>query len=629
MIGRYSHLGVYRKLLRSGDFYRVFAGAVFALAAYLWEGGTDLKSFEGIALALASVALNGFPIIRGAVDGLLRRRVNVDELVSIAIIASLVKGEFLTAAIVSFVMVLGAVIEKVTAESARNAVVSLMSISPDVATVIADGETKRVKVSEISSGDLLLVKPGERIPVDGDVVEGLTAIDESSVTGEPMPREKKPGDEVYAGTLNQSGVVKVRATRIGKDSTLGRVIQLISDAEAHKPEVVRFIDRYARWFTPLILFCAGVAWLFTGESSRAIAVLIVGCPCALILAAPTAVVASIGRLARAGVLVKAGQYLEEAGRATVVLFDKTGTLTAGEPRVDEIVSVDDIGTEQILAKAACVEQNSTHPLARAILKAAHYAKVSLSYAEEVITLIGLGVRGKVGGELVEVGSTYIGGGSVQLPDSLRENYESFKRRGATPLVVYQDSRPVGVISVSDRVREHAPETIAKLGSLGILKTGVVSGDHERATKLVADSVGLSERWYGLNPEEKLQVIKRYQGEGATVVFVGDGINDAPALSTANVGIAMGAAGTDIALDTADIALMNDDISKIPFLIWLSKRTLKVIKWNIAFGMLFNFIAVIASGGGILSPVMGAVVHNIGSVLVVLSSASLSLVKDLV
>jgi Cd2+/Zn2+-exporting ATPase len=387
---------------------------------------------------------------------------------------------------------------------------------------------------------------------------------------------------------------------------------------------VRIIDRYARWFTPAILASAALTWWATGELSRAIAVLIVGCPCALILATPTAIVATIGRAARAGILVKGGAFLEEAGRTDVVLFDKTGTLTEGKPRVNAIVTADGVTREDVLVRAASVEQHSTHPLAWAVLKAAHYARVTICQAEEMFTEIGLGVRARVGGHLVEVGNAYIGGG-MQIPMNLRCHLETFKENGATTLVICEEQRPLGVMSVIDHTRGMAGETVSWLKRLGVERIGILSGDHDRSVRLVADSVGIGDTWSELKPQDKLKVIKDFQDEGKTVLFVGDGINDAPALAAANVGVAMGAAGTHVALETADIALMKDDITSIPFLIRLSRRMLRIIKWNIAFGMAFNIVAVVASGAGYFTPIMGAVVHNIGSVLVVLSSASLALV----
>lgn len=629
MIGRYSptRLGVYRELAQSKQFYRVVFAGVLALASYLWDRGSSSPSVTGTSLAAASLVLNGLPIIWGAVKGLIKRQTNVDELVSLAIIACVVQKEFLTAAFVSFVMVLGGLIEEVTSESARKSIEALVSLSPETATVLVDGEEQTVPISQVKVGDRLLIKPGEQVPVDAVIKQGMTAVDESSITGEPIPREKSRGDEVFAGTLNQNGVIEVEATGVGEDTTLGKVVKLVTEAEAHKPQTIRLIDRYARWFTPAMLLCAAAAWWFTGNVEQAVTVLIVGCPCALILAAPTAVVASLGCAAREGILVKGGRYLEAAGRADIVLFDKTGTLTEGKPRVDKIVSIPGVDINEVLSCAASTEQHSTHPLAWAVLKAAHYSKVTISRAEDMVTEIGLGVRAMVEGRLVEVGSAYLGGGSMNVSPELRAHLEAFKERGATPLVVYRDRQPVGILSVADHLRSSAGQMVSRLKKLGIERVGVVSGDHEKSARLVAERAGLTDTWAELKPQDKLTVIHDLQAGSKGIIFVGDGINDAPALAAANVGVAMGAAGTDVALETADIALMNDDISKLPFLIWLSRRMLTVIKWNIAFGMLFNAVAVLAGGTGLLTPIMGAVVHNIGSVIVVISSASLAFVKE--
>ena len=627
MIGRFAERGVYRELLRSRDFYRVAAAGILALASYLWDTAYGGETLPGQLLALASVGLNGLPIVWGAIRGLVERKLNVDELVSLAILASLVQGEFLTAAVVAFVMVFGSLIEAATSDSARKAIEALITMAPETATRLVDGAMREVRIDEVRVGDRLLVKPGERVPVDAVVRSGVTAIDESSMTGEPIPQEKGPGDGVSAGTLNQNGVIEIEATRVGEDTTLGKVIKLVSEAEAHRPETVTVIDRYARWFTPAILACAAAAWALTGDSHRAVAVLIVGCPCALILAAPTAIVAALGRAARSGILIKGGKYLEEAGRATAVLFDKTGTLTEGKPRVDEVIPAEGIDSALVLSCAASVEQGSTHPLARAVLKAAHYAKVAVSRADQMFTEIGLGVRAVVDGRLVEVGTAYIGGGTLSVPLPLRTHLERIKEAGATPLVVYQDKQPLGLLSVADHVRPDAEATVERLRGLGIVRLGILSGDHDRAARLVADRAGVTEVWSELKPPDKVRVVQDLQDQGHTVMFVGDGINDAPALATANVGVAMASAGTDVALETADIALMHDDLSKLPFLVRLGRKTIRVIKWNIGFGVAFNALAVLASGSGYLTPIMGAVVHNIGSVIVVVIAASLAFMPE--
>jgi Zn2+/Cd2+-exporting ATPase len=625
MIGRFSSLGTYKELFDIRDLFKAGLGGLFALAGFFLNGG---GGSTGMVLILVSVAINGLPIVCEAVRGVLRKEVNVDELVSLAIIGSLAAGEYLSAAVVSFVMVVGALVEEATGEAARKAIRTLIEVSPDEATVIENGEEKVKQADRVQVGDTVLVKPGERIAVDGVIASGATAVDESTITGEPIPVEKVEGDDIFAGTLNQNGLIRIRVTRVGGNTTLGKIIELVSRAEAHRPESVSLIDRYAKWFTPAILASAAIAWAATGDPRRAITVLIVGCPCALILAAPTAVVAAISRAARAGILVKGGQYLENAAFADTVLFDKTGTLTQGNPTIHRIVPAPGVESDWLLRQAACVELNSTHPLARAVLKAAHYAGVSIRAAEDLMTVIGLGVRGCVAGCTVEVGSIDMGHGAAALPGPLRRHLADAQAEGATPLLVYQDKKPLGLISVADRIRPEARETLGQLRAMAIGRLGILSGDHEKAVEKVGAAVEATDTWAGLKPEQKLSVIRDLQAQGGKVIFVGDGINDAPALSVADVGIAMGAKGTEVALETADVALMEDDISKIPLLIHLGRRLKTTIKWNIAFGLGFNLLAVIASGGGLLSPIMGAVVHNVGSILVVLSSASLGLTRDI-
>jgi Cd2+/Zn2+-exporting ATPase len=627
MIGRFSKLGVYQELFRLRDFYLAVSAAGLALLSFIIDYGNDSTSIVGNSLAIISVTINGAPIIWGAAKGLLNREVNVDELVSLAIIASLIQGEFLTAAVVSFVMTFGGLIEQITSESARKAIKSLVRISPETATVITDDEEKTIPIDKVSVGDQILIKPGERIPVDATILSGVSAVDESAMTGEPLPIEKQIGDTILAGTLNHNGVIKAKSTKVGKDTTLGKVINLVSEAEMHRPEAVRLIDRYATWFTPAILTCAAIAWIFTGDISRAVAVMIVGCPCALILAAPTATVAALGRSAKAGILVKGGQYLERVAAVKAVLFDKTGTLTLGELRVEEIACTEGIEKEEVLSCAASAEQHCTHPLARAILKAAHYAKIVVKGAENAFHEIGLGVRAMVDGSLVEVGSVAASDNTAAFPKHLQQCIDSSISRGVTPLVVYRDQAPVGLLNVIDQVRPVAMTTIKAFSKLGINEMAILSGDHDKAVQRVADSVGINKVYGRLKPQDKVDVIKEYQSRQLPVMFVGDGINDAPALAVSQVGVAMGAAGTDVALETADIALTHDNIAKLPWLIRLSRRMLTIIKINIVFGLAFNAVAVVAGGMGWLTPIMAAIVHNVGSVLVVFASASLAIFPD--
>ncbi len=628
MIGRFAVPGVYKDLFNLREFYICALGGALALAGFLWNWAEVAPAWMSLVLILASVAVNGLPIVKEALQGLRERQVNVDELVSLAIIASCIQGEFLTAAVVSFIMTLGSLVEEAVSASARKSIQALVRIAPEQATLLKDGAELLVPAAQIAIGDILLVKPGERLPVDGEIVAGRTAVDESSITGEAIPREKGLGDQVLAGTLNYNGAIEIKAVKVGADTTLGKVIKLVTEAENNKPSAARLVDRYATWFTPTVLAIAGLAWALSGDVSRAVAVLIAGCPCALIMAAPTATVAAIGRAARAGILIKGGQFLEEAARADVVLFDKTGTLTLGEPKVDDVVAGSGLQTHEVIAWAACAEQNCAHPLARAVVKAAHYARVSVRRAESILSEIGLGVRAMVDGDCIEVGSARIVGGDVALPSPFKAQLEAMEERGATPIVVYRNKEPIGLLSVSDKPRPTARATIQTLKQMGMNSTGILSGDHERSVRKVAGMLDVDRHWAGLKPQDKLAVIERLQNEeGRRVIFVGDGVNDAPALARANVGIAMGAAGTDVALETADIALTHDDISKLPFLVKLSRRMVGLIKINIGLGLFFNAVAILGSGYGLLSPIMASLFHNLGSIIVVLSSASLAFVSD--
>ncbi|WP_300157175.1 cation-translocating P-type ATPase [Solidesulfovibrio sp.] len=623
MIGRFSSLGAYKGLFAFKELALCLAGGVLALAAYLVRPETG-PVWPSVLLGLLSVAINGLPIVIGAVRGVMERRVNVDELVSLAILASLAQGEVLTAAVVSCIMTLGALVEEAVSDGARRSIEALAALTPQEATVLdANGGERLVSVAAIKVGDVVLVRPGERIPVDAEIVSGTTAVDESALTGESLPRERRPGDAILAGTLNYTGRVEARAVKVGEDSTFGKVVRLVVAAEAGKPRAARVVDRWATWFTPTVLTLAGLAWLFTGDLDRAVAVLVAGCPCALIMAGPTATVAAVGLAARRGILVKGGQYLEEAARADAVLFDKTGTLTLGRPAVTTVVAVEGESEDGVIGCAACLEKDCNHPLAAAIVERARRAGVPVVAPDAMATVVGLGVRGTVAGEAVEVGSPEMTGGEEALPEALRACLADIRERGATALVVRRAGKVVGVVGVADKARETASLAVDSLRQLGMGVVGILSGDHAKAARALGKSVGIADVWAELKPEGKLEVLSRLQEQGRRVLFVGDGVNDAPALARANVGVAMGAVGSDVALETADVALVNDDIGRLPFLVHLGRRMVGMIHFNIGLGLFFNAVAICGGAWGLLPPVAAAVFHNVGSVVVVLSSASLA------
>lgn len=622
MIGRFSRLGSYKDLLTSAEVARCLGGGALAFSAWAGEQWGVLPSWGFLLLAGVSASLTGLPIVVEAAKGLWERRVNVDELVALALAASAAQGEVLTAAVVGFVMTLGSLVEEAVSDSARKSIQALAAMAPDQATLLVDGRPAAVHVDRVRPGDRVLVRPGERIPVDGRIEAGQSAVDESSLTGEPLPRTRGVGDDVLAGSLSYNGVLEIVATQVGQSTALGKAVALIAVAEAQKPRAARLVDAYARWFTPLVLAVAGLTWWVTGESGRAVAVLVAGCPCALLMAAPTAAVAGVARAARAGLLVKGGRPLEAVAKIDAVLFDKTGTLTLGRPRVERVVARQGMKGDEVLRLAASVEENCAHPLARAVVNAARYARVVLARAENVLAEIGVGVRAVLAGSVVEVGAVEAVGGSSALPIDLGAALEDMRKSGSTPLVVSRDAAPLGLICVADTVRPTAASTVQALRGLGVKTLGVVSGDHEISVRNLAGSVGLTEAWWGLKPADKLEVVRNMQLNGRRVLFVGDGVNDAPALAQADVGVAMGAAGTDVALETADIALTRDEIARLPFLVRLSRRMVTLIKANIVLGLGVNAAAVLGGSYGLLSPVAASVCHNLGAVAVVLLSSSL-------
>lgn len=606
MIGRHGQLTVYKEIFTSDDFIKTAAGIALIPLAFLMKPVT-VQHIPYISvmdmILILSVLINGIPIIIEAAKGIARKEMNVDELVSIAIIACLVNGNYLEAAVVSAIMVAGALVEEAVSDSARHAIEKLVRMTPDVAFLERDGKEVEVAVSAIARGDILVVKPGGVIPVDGEIIEGTTGVDESAVTGEPVPKTKKKGDEVWAGTVNTDGFIRVKALRVGDDSTMGKIISMVTAAEQSKIESGKIVDRYAAWFTPVILAAALVTYLVTKDATRAITVLIVGCPCSFLLAGPVATVSAIGNAAKEGILVKGGIYLEHIANATGVFFDKTGTLTKGTPDVKTIHASADLTESQLLQTAAALEKKVNHPLARAVVSKANDLSLDIPPAENTVIIPGKGIQGQVRGRKVEILAT-----------------DKFSESGYTAVEVRIDAKINGYICMQDQARETAAETVNTLKALGVSDIAVISGDQDAPVKEMCDRIGIGTAFSRQSPEDKLKRISEY--DKGRLVYVGDGINDAPALKASDTGIAMGLNGSDAALETADIVLMNDRIDKLGFLFSLSRIMCRVIRINIAISFLINLFAVIAGSMGWLTPILGAVTHNIGSILVVGLSASI-------
>ena len=607
MIGRHANVNVYKEIFSSKDFIRTAIGASFIPVAYL-AGGIGIQRWPAInamnIFLILSILINGVPIIIEAVKGIAHRQVNVDELVSIAIIACIATGNFLEAAVVSAIMMAGALVEEAVSDSARHAIEALVKMTPDTALLEKNGEELTVKVSRIVQGDILIVKTGGIIPVDGTVIDGACAVDESPVTGEPVPKPKARGDDVWAGTLNTDGFIRVRAERVGGDSTMGKIISMITAAEQSKIESTRLVDRYAGWFTPVILSCALLTLIITQDIERAITVLIVGCPCSFLLAGPVATVSAIGNASKQGVLVKGGIYLENIGRAVGVFFDKTGTLTNGEPVVKEVISAESgINEEFLIQTAAALELKMNHPLARAIIQNAGEWNLTIPDAREIVNIPGRGIRGKVAGQAVEIMTT-----------------DKFAEKGDTCVEIKIDQQVAGWICMQDQARASAAKVIGKLKLLGIKDLAVISGDQKAPVKNLCDQIGIDTVWARQSPADKLGLIQGYNK--GMLVYVGDGVNDAPALKAADTGIAMGLNGSDAALETADIVLMNDRLDNLVYLFSLGRTMRWTIQICIGISFLINLISVFSGFMGWLTPVWGAVTHNAGSLIVVGLSASI-------
>lgn len=611
MIGRHADTSVYRELFRSSDFIRVFLGALLIPLSFLLpqiQVVPMLKLGLRDVVLLISIGINGVPIIMEAAKGLVNREINVDELVSIAVIACVINGNYLEGAVVSAIMVAGALIEEAVSDTARNSIKKLIEVTPNTATIEQDGKELLVDVQDITVNSVLVLKAGDTIAVDGTVIEGTTAVDESSITGESIPVSKNKGDQVFAGTICTDGYIKVRADRVGNDSTIGRIIAIVEQAEQQKTKSGKIVDTYAAWFTPAILSAALLTYLLTQDITRAITVLIVGCPCSFLLASPVTTVAAIGRAAKSGIMVKGGKYLENIAEAQAFFFDKTGTITIGAPEVVAITPVQGVTELEVLSKAASIERGSLHPLAGAILKKAAQENLDYAQATAIHTEAGQGISGLVEGVKVE----------VKTSNAVDES-------GYSNVDVVVDGKLYGTISFMDQPRAAASSTVQAIRELGISKIAIISGDQASPVRNTAQSVGINEYYASQKPIEKLEKIKAMAGGG--VIYIGDGINDAPALKAADTGIAMGLRGADVALETADIVLMNDRLEQLPFLITLSRKMARTIKTNIWLSFAINFIAVLAGSFGLLTPITGAITHNIGSILVVALAASLRFMKE--
>ena len=544
-------------------------------------------------------------------------------LISIAMIAAIAIGDLFAAGEVAFIMEIGAILEDMTTDRAKKGLKKLIGLAPTQGRRITPSGEEMIDADQIECGDILRVLPGEAIPVDAVILSGETSVDQSIMTGESLPVDKNAGDEVFCGTINCFGSIDIKAVRVGQDGSLQKLIKMVQDAENKKAPMQRIADRAASYLVPVALMIAIVAGIATRDIVRAVTVLVVFCPCALVLATPTAIMAAIGQATKHGVIIKSGEALEKMGKVNTIAFDKTGTLTLGKLEVSDILSFDsNIVENDLLALAASAEQKSEHPLGKAIVSCAGNRNLPLQQADSFHIQSGKGIYAKVQGIGLYLGNEkYIRQNGVAIPPDVLTSLEHLRAQGKASVLVADGGHCIGVLALSDVLRPQAPDMVRRLHDMHT-NTVLLTGDNQKAADYFASQASIRTIKAELLPEDKVNCLTELQAAGNCVCMIGDGVNDAPALKTANVGVAMGSMGSDIAVEAADIALMSDDISKIPYLKKLSNATVATIKFSITLSMCINFIAVACSVLGILNPTTGALVHNAGSCLVVLIAALL-------
>ena len=599
-----------------------FLGVVFGVILFIVVVGEWFGLFERLTervpfpVGLAVVLIGGFPIFRNVLRAALQRQVISHTLMTLGVLAALAIGEWATALVIVFFMRVGDYAEHFTTESARRAVRDLTAMAPQTARVEREGEERQVPIAEVRVGEIVIVRPGEKIPVDGEVIDGQATVDQSAITGESMPVEVAAGSQVFAATLAQLGALRVQTTRVGAETTFGRVVKMVEEAEAHRANVQRIADRFSAYYLPVVAGIAAVTFLLSRNPLATAAVLVVACSCSFALATPIAMLATVGAGAKRGLLIKGGKYLEALARADVLLIDKTGTLTLGKPQITDVFPLNNLSASELLALAASVERYSEHPLAEAVRAAARAQNLSLAEPRDFSAIPGMGVHANINGFRVAVGNRRM----LPQAENLALTAE-LEAQGKTLLFVARDDELVGVLAAADTLRAEVPTAIASIRALGVHEIELLTGDNERAAAALAEKLGVRYR-ANLLPENKIAVVKEYQAQGHTVVMVGDGVNDAPALAQANVGIAMGAAGTDIAIEAAHIALMREDWMLVPQVLQMARRTMRVVKTNIAFTALYNTVGLTLAAFGLLPPIFAAAAQSLPDLGILANSARL-------
>ncbi|HEX6982440.1 MAG TPA: cation-translocating P-type ATPase [Balneolaceae bacterium] len=596
----------------------VFGGILFIVVAGEWLGlfqtVTDLVPFW---IGAILVLIAGYPVFKQVIIAASNKLVTPHALMALGAVAALLAGQWVTAAIVVFFMRTGDYIESYTTDKARDSVRSLTRFAPQKATVVQNDSEKEILISQVKQGDTILVRPGGKIPVDGVVLEGAATVDQSSITGESIPVEMEAGSKVYASTIAQGGRLLVRAEAVGEDSTFGKIIRMVEEAEAQKGAVQRFADRFSGYYLPVVAGIAALTYLISGDIMSTVAVMVVACACAFALATPVALLASIGSKAKQGLLIKGGKYIEALARADILLIDKTGTLTFGHPEITDVISLNGCSEGDLLLLAGSTERYSEHPLGKAVVKAANARFLALKKPEDFKELTGNGVSAKVNGQLITVGNERL----VENNEVVTRQIESLKRAGKSVITVQRDGTLIGLLTARDAERKEVGAAIESIRKFGFQHIELLTGDNKETAQALAGRLEIEYR-AELLPEEKIEIVKKYQSQGHTVVMVGDGINDAPALAQADVGIAMGTTGTDVAIETADVTLMRDDWSLIPELFKTARKTMTVIKWNFGFTTAYNIVGLSLAAFGILPPILAAAAQSIPDVGILLNSSRL-------
>jgi heavy metal translocating P-type ATPase len=574
-------------------------------------------------LALAAVLLGGTPRFIAGFKDIFCRRITVNVFVLVALAATVAIGEFRPAAVIVIIMSVVGSLESYALDKTRRSIRDLLDLAPQTATVRRNGEEVAVPVAELQVGDPVVVRPGERIPVDGTVVAGASSVNQSPITGESMPVEKLPGSTVFSGTLNESGRLEIKTEKVGEGTTLARIVHLVQEAQGARAPIQNLADRFTTWFLPTVLVLAVLAFFVTGDVKAAVSVLLVACPCAFAIATPTAVTAGISNMAKRGILIKGGMFLELGHKLDHLLVDKTGTFTFGRPKVMEIVTFNGRTPDDILQIACIAEKYSEHPLGRAILAAGKEKGLSIPEPDHFNSTAAMGVEAAWMNSRIRVGKpTYLRDAGLNITPRMDEHVAHQSEQGRTAVLVAQNDEPLGLLAIADEIRPEIPGAIRALKSMGVKRITMLTGDHPKVAAAVARAIGVDDFQSELLPEQKQAFVEQCQSQGQKVAMIGDGVNDAPALALADVGIAMGAAGTDVAIETADVTLMNDDISGVADFMWMSSKVLRRIKLNIFFSMIYNVIGLGLSVVGLMTPIVAVIFQEAGCVTVVISSTLL-------